>query len=132
MIRWALPRTRFAIALASHCMVVDDECVIEANMLHGVRRVPMSEAIAGAIVVKTVDFDVPDAEAGLTWARKQVDKPYDWLGAFGMAIAPDRTWQDESDWFCFELAAAALAKAGRDIFTDHAHITGSMLMAVKP
>lgn len=39
-IRWCLPRSRFANSLASHCLIVDGDYVIEANMLHGVRRVP--------------------------------------------------------------------------------------------
>lgn len=132
LIRWSIPRTRFVLAQASHCMIVDGDCVIEASMLHGVRRVLRETALDDAAIVDVVDYVVPDAESGLAWARTQVGKGYDWLGVLGIALAPDRNWQDESDWFCFELAAAALAHAGRDLFADCAHITGSMLIAMKP
>lgn len=132
LIRWCLPRSRFANALASHCMIIDGDHIIEANMMHGVRRIPLSEALIGCVEVARIEYHVPCAEDGLQWAREQVPKPYDWLGAFGLALAPGRNWQDETDWFCFELVAAALAKAGLDVFDDHGHITGSMLMAIKP
>jgi len=132
LIRWAIPRTRFALAQASHCMIVDGDCVIEASMTHGVRRVLGKTALDGAVIVDVVDYSVPNAAAGIAWARSQVGKEYDWRGVFGIALAPDRNWQDETDWFCFELAAAALAHAGRDLFADYAHITGSMLISMKP
>ena len=101
-------------------------------MTHGVRRVLGKTALDGAVIVDVVDYSVPNAAAGIAWARSQVGKEYDWRGVFGIALAPDRNWQDESDWFCFELAAAALAHAGRDLFADYAHITGSMLISMKP
>lgn len=134
LIRWALPRSRFAIALASHSVIVDGEYAIEANMLHGVRRAPVAEVMQGLEVVETVDYMVPDAEAGLAWARAQAKAraKYDWAGAVGLFIAVDRQWQDDSAWFCFELVAATLARAGRVIFVDTGHITGSMLLSIKP
>lgn len=132
LIRWALPRSRFANALASHSMIIDGSYAIEANMLHGVRRVRLSDALDGSVEVERISYLVADADGGIEWARSQVGKPYDWAGAFGLALAPDRSWQEDSDWDCFEFCAATLAKAGRELFTDHAHITGSMLMAIKP
>jgi hypothetical protein len=131
LIRWALPRSRFSLALASHCMIVDGDHCIEASMLHGVRRVPMDIALAGQVTVIAVDYSVPDADAGLDWLRSQVGQPYDWRGAFGLALDVDRDWQEETDWFCFELAACTLERAGRAIFADTGHITGSVLMAIK-
>lgn len=132
LIRWALPRSRFAMALASHCLIVDGDSVIEANMLHGVRRVSRDVGLSGLTVVRIVDYHVPDRGCGIEWARAQVGKRYDWRGALGLAIDTDRAWQDESDWFCFELVAATLAKAGRDVFFDTGHITGSALMLIRP
>lgn len=132
LIRWALPQSRFYVGQASHCMICDGTDIIEANMLHGVRRVNKDEALKGAEVVDIIGFQVPDALAGRKWLAEQIGKPYDWRGAFGLALAPERNWQEESDWFCFELAAAALAKAGRRIFIDEGHITGTMLQIIHP
>jgi hypothetical protein len=132
-IRWALPRTRFHVARASHCLIKDGDYFIEASMTHGTRRVLADEALNGLTIVATIEFEVPDAEAGLAWGRTQVDKPYDYSGALGLAVAPDRDWMEPDKWFCFELAAAIMAHAGRDAFRDDAgHITGAMLMAIKP
>jgi hypothetical protein len=86
----------------------------------------------GQTIVEVVHFRVPDADAGLAWVRTQVGLKYDYPGALGLALAPDREWSDETDWFCFELAAATLSAAGRDYFKVNAHITGTMLQAMKP
>lgn len=133
LIRWCLPRTRFHAATASHCLIEDGDYVIEAHMKYGVRRVHRDVALKGLTVVKRIEFDVPDASKGMTWARNQVGLPYDWSGALGLALAPGRNWMEPDKWFCFELAAAALSIAGRDAFSEEAgHITGAMLMAIKP
>lgn len=133
LIRWGLPKTRFQVAPASHCLIKDGDFYIEAAMIHGVRRTKADVALKGLTVVAEVTFDVPDAEAGLAWARTQVGKPYDYKGAFGLALAPDRDWMEPDKWFCFELAAAVLAKAGKDYFRENAgHINGNLLLAIKP
>lgn len=132
-IRWGLPKSRFKVAPASHCLIKDGDYYIEAAMLHGVRRSHTSIALKGLTVVDEVTYDVMDAEAGLAWARSQIGKPYDYHGAFGLALAPDRDWTEPDKWFCFELAAATLAKAGRNPFREDAgHISGNLLLALKP
>lgn len=132
LIRWALPRSRFYMARASHCMVVDGDHIIEANMVHGTRRAPLSEAMKGCIEVDRIAYQVPDAEAGLRWARSQAGKRYDWMGALGLALSPDRDWQRDDAWECSELAAAVIHKAGRIIFREVGHVSGNMLMAIQP
>jgi uncharacterized protein YycO len=132
IIRWAMPRTRFHNAISSHCLIVDGDYVVEAAMLHGVRRVLKDEAMKGQHIVRTVDFKVPDAEAGLAWLRTQVGMSYDFRGAFGVALSPDREWAKEGWWFCYELAAATIAAAGRDIFRTYGHIAENALLSVKP
>lgn len=132
LIRWALPRSRFKWAISSHCMIEDGDFVIEANMLHGVRRVLRDEAMKGLTVVQTVSFSVPDADAGLRWARDQVGQEYDFKGAFGLALAPDRNWIESGSWFCYELAAGAILQAGRDAFRLIGHVTESQLLLLKP
>jgi uncharacterized protein YycO len=113
-------------------MILDGEYIIEAHMMHGVRRVPLAEAMKGCVEVDRIAYQVPDAEAGLGWARDQVGKGYDWQGAFGLALSPDREWQDEGKWECFELVAATLAHAGREIFQDVGHVSGTLLLMIKP
>lgn len=132
LIRYGLPLSRMHLARSSHCLIIDGDYAIEATMAHGVRRVPTIVALKGQTIVNVVEYEVPDAEAGLKWAREQVGSKYDFSGAFGLLLAPGREWADESDWFCYELAAAALKHAGREIFRKEGHITGTMLLAIKP
>src|SRR5439155_14349849 len=77
LIRWGLPKSRFKVAPMSHCLIKDGDYYIEANMEHGVRRVLAAEALKGLTVVEEMTYTVPDAEAGLAWARTQVGKSYD-------------------------------------------------------
>lgn len=132
LIRWAMPRSRFYMGRTSHCLIEDGEHLIEANMLHGVRRVLREEALKGLTIVETVAYAVPDAEAGLAWARTQVGMAYDFRGAFGIAVAPDRNWKKEGWWFCYELAAATIAEAGRDMFRSVGHISENSMLSIKP
>jgi hypothetical protein len=157
-IRAAVPDSFCRLAEASHCLIEDGDCMIEASMLYGVRRVPTVVALHGCTVVKVVEYAVPDAERGLAFGRAQicryvppelawmpprarsavqsalkiVNSNYDWSGVFGMGIASDRDWQDPSRWFCFELAAAILANAGLDIFESTGRISGHFLMQIRP
>lgn len=41
----------------------------------------------------------------------QLDKPYDWLGLLGLEFGV-RDWQDDSKWFCSELAATYVSRCG--------------------
>lgn len=132
LIRWAVPRSRFALSLSSHCMVLAGDTVYEATMLHGVRRVPREVAMHGQHLVKMTQYQVPRPSAGLEWLDAQVGKPYDWGGAFGLSLAPDRRWSDASAWYCYELAAAALHAAGRPAFADLNHIGETALMSIAP
>lgn len=158
LIRWTVPRSRFALSLSSHCMIVDGDYIFEANMLHGVRRAPKAVALKNLTVVQTVDYTVPDAEKGLAFLRAQVctyqapipkwmpvymrstyqsvmlfiHSNYDWAGAFGVAIDPSRDWMDPGWWFCYELLAAAIRESGRDIFRHTGYITESTLLSIKP
>jgi uncharacterized protein YycO len=86
----------------------------------------------GLTEVARVSYEVLDSEAGLEWARTQVGSKYDFKGAFGLALSPYRDWSEEGSWFCYELAAATLAKAGKDCFRVTGHITENVLLAIKP
>lgn len=132
-IRCATPVSLTTPSPASHVIILDGNTGIEANMLHGVRQVPISIATEGAVIVQRKKFYVPDKEAGIAFLRGEAARkaPYDWKGAFGLGLAPTRNWQDDSAWFCFELLCAALAKAGRPVFADNAHINAQMLLSLR-
>lgn len=132
LIRWAMPRSRFYLSRSSHCLIRDGDYMIEATMRHGVRRTPLEVAMKGQTQVASVTYFVPDATAGLLWARQQVGMSYDFSGALGIAIAPDRDWTKEGWWFCYELAAATLSAAGRSPFRSNGHITEHMLLGINP
>lgn len=106
----------------SHCAIIDGNEVIEAAMLHGVRVRSLDEFISDASQWEVVRIPCADPAAVIEAARGQVGKPYDWLGALG--IAARRRWQLAGSWFCSELVAWAFATAGTPLFrTDAWRIT---------
>ena len=132
LIRWAVPRSRFSLALSSHAMVIVGNDCYEAGMLTGVRVQPIQKALRGQEEVKRIVYQVPDAAAGVAWLDQQVGKPYDWRGALALAIKPGRDWAEDDCWFCYELAAGALKAAGRPVFANLSHIGETALMAINP
>lgn len=136
LIRVANPVSFIKIAPASHVIIVDGKSGygMEASMTHGVRRALLSEMLKGLTTVARIKYDVPDAEAGLVWARETAQRKakYDYRGALALGLAPDRDWQEDTDWFCFEFGCNVLAKSGRKIFSNSARITANMLMSVNP
>lgn len=156
-IRWMVGPSKLSFQRSSHGMVVDGDCVIEAHMIDGVRRVPRAVALKGARIVREAYYPVKDAEAGLAWYRAQACsyKPqfaswvpkwlqavlaiplkvahnnYDYKGAFGMGFAPDRDWQDPSEWSCYEGVAGTLKAAGSDVFSEWGFVTETTLWTIK-
>lgn len=140
LIRVALPLSALHPGATCHAIVVDGDYAIEAKMLYldgyklksGVRRNLLSDSLSGVTIVNDIQFDVPDATAAIAWAREQVGKPYDWKGALGLWLAPDRDWNDPDSWYCFELAAQAIQQSGRKLFAETGHITGREIVGVNP
>lgn len=132
VIRAANPVSICKLAPASHVILVDGRFGIEASMTHGVRRAELHEMLKGQTVVTQKRYEVPYAQKGIDWARDTAARKakYDWPGAFGLGLAPDRDWQNEEDWFCFELFGNAMAKSGRKPFDNNARITAYMLMCL--
>lgn len=128
LIRWALPVSRFQWARASHSMILDGDHVIHATMMHGVIRQPLAEAMKGQVLVGRKEFAVPNLAAGIAWARSQEGTDYDFKGAFGVSLKPDREWQQDDKWFCHELCATFLHKCGRRIFDRFGHVTDTALL----
>jgi uncharacterized protein YycO len=92
--------------------------VIEALWGPGVVETPFDEFRARYTKVVYVDTIVPDARAGLRFARAQVGMPYDRKALLGNICR--RSWQDPGAWHCAELREAILAAAGRPRFREQA------------
>lgn len=131
LIRWALPRSRFAFALSSHVLVFDGRYAYSVDLFTGVTRTPAREAMRGRVLVKEVHFEVPSLSAAIDFLELQVGKKYDLKGAMGIGLNPDRDWNEPNKWFCYELAAAALQAGGRDVFSRLTHVTETALLSLK-
>lgn len=133
IVRWALPRSRFALGLSSHCYILNEETdfVYEADLFEGVRYKNRLEAMRGTIVVATREFSVISKQAGFDFLNKQIGKKYDLKGSIGLGLKPERDWEEDDAWFCYELAAAALKAAGFDVFENVSHVNETVLLSLK-
>ena len=127
VIRYSLPRTRFALGLSSHCYIVSDKdsgYYYEADPFKGVRLIHNSEAITNSmLIVRELYYTVSDVDKGCLFLKEQLGKKYDFSAALGISLNPDRKWDDDSKWYCYELAAGCLSAAGRTDFTNISHVT---------
>ena len=99
----------------SHCGVVTPQnTIIEARAFHGVVESSMAEFVGRCSHCEFTRIDVPDADAGVAWAREQLGKPYDYGAVAGNLFR--ESWQDDDKWECSELLEGAVAKAGRPRF----------------
>ena len=97
----------------SHCAVADEErgVFIEALMFKGVIETPFATWMLKYPSYEVVKIDCPAPITAMNFARAQVGKGYDYLGAVGV---PWRTpWHFENRWYCSELVEAALQHGGR-------------------
>lgn len=158
LIRWAMPRSRFAFALSSHAIVAIGAICYEANMIYGVRSDTRAAILDGQTVVLERTYRVDDLAAGIRWADQQLcayqptvpawlpgwlhtpiktvlrmlNSNYDWRGALGLSLAPGRDWAEEDVFFCYEFAAAFLRASGRNEFAELSHIGETALLAISP
>lgn len=98
----------------SHVALVDGDTVIEATVLHGVRRGSAVAAIARASRCALVALPSRAPAAVIAAAASQLGKPYDWTAIIGLGLRRD--WQEEDAWFCSELVAWAFQQAGEPLF----------------
>jgi uncharacterized protein YycO len=66
-----------------------------------------------------ISVKLPNEEAAVDFAYKQVGKKYDYTAILGMLMRRD--WKEDDDWFCSELVEAILAAGGRQRFRDAIH-----------
>lgn len=132
LIRWALPRSRFAFAASSHCYVVNCDKYYDAHLFKGIRAIDEKTALKGSTIVKVIEYTILNPIRVSAWLDEQIGKKYDWKGAFGLALKPSRNWAEDDSWFCYELAAAAIKVGGKDVFNNISHITETALFAIEP
>ena len=129
-IRWVLPRSRFALALSSHCYIaIDDDNWFESVAPKGVTVTTKAEALKSDTIVAVLIFDVSNYAGGLEFLKAQIGKRYDYKGAVGLGIAADRVWNEDDAWFCYELAAGCLKASGGEPFKTLSIITETVLIA---
>lgn len=104
----------FTFSRWSHVAIIDGDTVIEAAALHGVRRVPVLDAINRAKRGEVVEFPCQDPDRIIAAAASQIGKPYDYTALIGLGLRRD--WQESDSWFCSELVAWAFQEAGEPIF----------------
>lgn len=116
----------------SHVALVDEDTVIEAAALQGVRRVSVISAVDRAKDIARVDLPCRDPEAVIQAARSQIGKPYDYTAIVGLSLR--RNWQEPDAWFCSELIAWAFDAAGQPLFRPEAirRITPEHLWMLAP
>lgn len=102
----------------SHVAIVDGDHVIEAVALHGVRRVPLTEAIARAKNHALVELPCRNYKAIIAAATSQIGKPYDYTAVLGIGL--HRDWQSADAWYCAELVAWSYAQANEPLFRAEA------------
>ena len=102
----------------SHVAIVDGDHVIEAVALHGVRRVPLSEAIGRAKRYALVERPCRNPKGVIAAAISQIGKPYDYTAVLGIGL--HRDWQEDDAWYCAELVAWAFDQATEPLFRPEA------------
>ena len=105
----------------NHVDMVFDNHLIGAVALHatpesingGVQLTTWEHRLKASKIVEYIAYDLPlaDEQAAFSYALEQVGKPYDWKGAAGL-LAPNRNWEEDTKWFCSELAAAVALQGG--------------------
>ena len=93
----------------SHVEIIVGKSVLGADAPEGVALVPLSERIS--IAENACIMTIPcDSKAAISWAWRNIGKPYDWWGILGLGLHHD--WEDESKWWCSEFVGKALQKGG--------------------
>ena len=110
----------------SHVAIVDGDTVIEA-VWPKVRRVPLSHLLETHRDHEFAEVDVEFEPSALSFASSQIGRRYDWRALLGITT-PTRDWERSDQWYCAELAAAAInAGSRKPLFRDKARVTPQML-----
>lgn len=131
LIRWTLPRSRFSLALSSHCYIQDGNDFYQVLPFKGVHVVTETEMLMKDKVVCKLEYQVPNRNKSIEFLKSQLGKGYDYKAAIALGLRPGRDWDDDNKWFCYELAGAALMHGGREEFNNVFHVNEIVLMSIK-
>lgn len=93
-------------------MFVTPMTTISSTFKDGVRVVPLTAVLQGVSKYCIATIDAP--ESAIDLALSQNGKPYDYMAIFGFFST--RQWQLADSWYCSELVAWALERAGKRLF----------------
>ena len=93
---------------------MDGDHVIESMPRHGVRRIPLQQALGNASRYAFARLAARRPATIAAAATSQLSKPYDYEAIVGMGL--HRDWQRPDAWFCSELLAWAFQEAGEPLF----------------
>ena len=97
----------------SHCVIVIDEYVYQSSWRVGVTKTLKEDSWLPEHELTEVPLDDVSKVQQTVVKRaleSQIGKSYDYIGILGFLI--NRNWQQEDSWFCSELLAWSLNKAG--------------------
>lgn len=102
----------FGMSPYNHCAVQINGCIYEATFKKGVFKTDFAEFTSrypnrDLVILHPINGGEKQAQE---WLEEQVGKGYDFTGILGLQF--QRNWQAEDKWFCSELIAGALIKAG--------------------
>lgn len=106
-------------AWSHEALVMEDgQTVIDATFTHGgVVQRPLADVLDTASKFDYRDIACPNPDGAYAFARSQLGKPYDVMGAIGLGL--HRDWQRDDAWWCSEFVEAAIAAAGRVRFVNY-------------
>ncbi len=95
-------------------IVMQGEGYLGAHFPDGVKIRPYDYCHPSKALIAKVPCGAETTEKVIAFARKQVDKPYDWLNIFGDVIHEDLN-EEPKAWICDTLVYAAFHSAGIDL-----------------
>ena len=100
----------------SHCAVIDGDNVVESVMPDGVRVSSLSVLKASSSTWEIKTYPVKDSKVFVSYAKSQLGKKYDYLGAIGIAFRIKS--EKKHRWFCSEFLAHCALQCGSSWFED--------------
>lgn len=94
----------------SHVAIMINNVVYEATFKRGVIKSSFKDFCDRYPDRECVSIRNVNEDAAETWLSLQLGKEYDYGALYSFYMRPD--WEDDKKWFCSELVAAALVKAG--------------------
>lgn len=102
----------------SHVQVARGGELFGASFPHGVGKETLAQRLELSSHAALVAFNVPDLAAGDDFLRKTQSYPYDWKGAFGLAVHQD--WQSRDAFWCSSYFVAYLQACGLSLYREGA------------